>query len=242
MVDRPARPGGRAAPVAPSTVIGSAPPPTRRGLGAVDSRADRPAHVPSSAVTISTWSSAVIFTRRRAPPGSARAAGRRPGADPAADHDAVRRDDRDHVGDPDPEVAADLGEAVERARVAGAGASDGLLGRAVPHGRGDLVGAGVRLEAAAIAAAAQRPVRLDGLVAELAGGAVVALEHTAVDRDHAADAGPERQADHRRRAAAGTEPQLRKPEGPRVVDQGGRQPDASPTGPATGWPAHDRGG
>ena len=121
-------------------------------------------------------------------------AGRR---DPAADDDPVGRDDRDHVGDADPEVAADLGQPGQRPRVAGPGRCDRLLGRRRPAGRGDPVGPRERLETAAVAAAARRPVRVDRLVADLAGRAVVAEMDPAVDGDDAADAGAERQPDHR---------------------------------------------
>ena len=96
---------------------------------------------------------------------------------------------------------------------------DRLLGRGGPAGQRDLVGPRERLEAATVAAAAPRPVGVDRLVAELAGRPVVALVDPAVDRDHAAHAGPEREPDHRRRPAAGAQPQLRQPERPRVVDQ-----------------------
>ena len=121
---------------------------------------------------------------------------------------------------PMPEVAADLapGPSIARASPARA-ALDRLLGRRGAAGRGDPVGPGERLEAAAVAAAAPRPVGVDRLVADLAGRPVVALVDAAVDRDHAADAGPERQPDHRRGAASGAEPELGEPERPRVVDQ-----------------------
>ncbi len=84
---------------------------------------------------------------------------------------------------------------------------------------------------------APRPVGLDGLVPELAGGAVMTLEHGAADRDDAADARPEGEADHRRGAPAGTETELREPERPGIVDEMGRDLSAAPTGPATGLPA-----
>ena len=157
-------------------------------------------------------------------------------------HDPVRRDDDDHVGDADPEVAADLGEAVGARASPARARRDRLLGRGGPAGGGDLVGPGERLEAAAVAAAAPRSVGIDRLVADLAGRAVVALVHAAVDREHAADAGAERQPDHRPRAAAGAQSELGEAEGPGVVDQeGGQRRAASATGPATGWPAHGPG-
>ena len=152
-------------------------------------------------------------------------AGRR---DPAADDDPVRRDDGDHVADPDAEIAADLGQPGECPGVAGPGRFDRLLGGRGPARRGDPVGTGERLETAVVAAAARRPVRIDRLVADLAGRAVVPEQDPAVDRDHAADARPEGQPDHRRRAAPRPEPQLGQPERAGVVDQRGRA--------CRGWP------
>ena len=155
----------------------------RGGLGAVDRRADRAGPRPELGdddldLGRATSSGRGARSSARIGPSSRSRRGR----DPAADHDPVRGDDRDHVGDPDPEIAADLGEPVERAPIAGAGARDRLLGRGRPARGGDLVGAGERLEAAAVAAAAPRPVRLDRLVAELAGGPVVPLDDVPVDR------------------------------------------------------------
>ena len=181
-------------------------------------RSPRPT-CPSSAVTISISSSDVVWTRRRS---SSRigleqqVAGR---GDPAADDDPVRRDDGDHVGDADPEIAPDLGEAVDRPDVAGAGPLDRLLGGGGAAGRGDLVGPREGLEAAAVPAAAPRAVRVDRLVAELAGRPVVPEQDPAVDGDHPADAGPERQPDQRGRAAAGAQAQLGEAERAGVVDE-----------------------
>ena len=117
-------------------------------------------------------------------------------------------------------------------------ALDGLLGGRRPAGRRDLVGAGERLEAAAVAAAARRPVGIDRLVAELAGRAVVALVDAAVDGDHAADARPEREPDHRRRAACRAQAELGEAERPGVVDQARRQPERRrrPARPRAGRP------
>ena len=120
----------------------------------------------------------------------------------AADHDAVGRDHGDHVRDPDAQVAADPGQPLERPRVAGPRAGHGLLGGRRPARRRDPVGARERLDAPVVAAAARRPVRVDRLVPELAGRPVVALDDPAVDRDDAADARAQREADHVPRAAA----------------------------------------
>ena len=181
-----------------------------------------PAQVPSSAGTTSTSSSDVVWTRRRSSSrigSSSRSNGDR---DPAADDDPVGREDHDHVGDPDAEVAADLREPGERLGVAGPRSLDGRLDRLGAARRGDPVGPGERLEAAVVAAAARRAVRVDRLVADLAGRPVMPEMDAAVDRDDATDPGPERQPDHRLGATAGTEPELGQAEGPRVVDQGDR--------------------
>jgi hypothetical protein len=56
-------------------------------------------------------------------------------------------------------------------------------------------------------------------VAQLAGRAVAALVDAAIDGDDAPDPRPQRQADHRRGAATGSQAQLGQPEGAGVVDQ-----------------------
>ena len=142
--------------------------------------------------------------------------------DPATDDDPIRRDHDDHVGDPDPEIAGDPPEPLERGRFTGPCPVDGLLGGPRPARFGDPVGPGERLEAAVVAAVAGRTVGVDRLVADLAGRSVMTLVHLAVDRDHAADPGSERQPDHRRRAPAGAQPELREAERPGIVDQGHR--------------------
>ncbi len=107
-------------------------------------------------------------------------------------------------------------------------ASDGRFGRLRPARRGDAVRPGERLETAAVPAAAQRPVRVDRLVADLAGRPVVAEMDRAVDGDDPADARAERQSDHRRRTAARPEPQLGEAERSGVVDQCDRQARVPP--------------
>ena len=143
-------------------------------------------------------------------------AGRR---DAAADDDPVGRQDGDHVADPDAEIAADLGQPGQCPGVAGPGRFDRRLGRRGPARRGDPVGTRERLETAVVAAAARRPIRIDRLVPDLAGRAVVPEHDPAVDRDHPTDARPEGEADHRRRPAARPEAELRQPERAGVVDQ-----------------------
>jgi hypothetical protein len=126
-----------------------------------------PAHVPSSAVTTVTGSSDVVCTLLQllVDRGEHQVGGRR---HPATEHDTVRGDHHDHAGDADPEVPADLGEPVDRLRIARPGPFDRLLGRRRAADRRDLVGPGERLETAAVAAVAPRTVRIDGLVAHLA--------------------------------------------------------------------------
>ncbi len=126
---------------------------------------------------------------------------------------------------PMPEVAADDDQPGDRRRVPGTCRHHGRLGGGGPTGRGDAVGPGEGLQAAPVAAAAGRPVGLERLMTELAARAVVPLVDAAVDRDDAADPGPERQPDHRRGTTGRAQAQFGEPEGPRVVDQGGRQPE-----------------
>ena len=63
-------------------------------------------------------------------------------------------------------------------------------------------------------------------MADLAGGALVALDHVPIDRDDPADTGTQGEADDRPDAATRTEPQLGQPEGAGVVDERGRQPES----------------
>ena len=162
-----------------------------------------PAQVPSSAVTtVDRVERGRVDAPAQLVVDRDPAAGRPRGRDPAADDDPVRRDDDDHVGDADAEVAPDSAMPASARASPARAALDGLLGRGGPAGRRDLVGPGERLEAAAVAAAAPRPVGVDRLVAELAARAVVALVDAAVDGDDAADPGAERQTDHRGRAPA----------------------------------------
>ena len=139
--------------------------------------------------------------------------------DPAADDDPVRGDDRDHVADPDPEVAPDAREPVERPLIAGPGCRDGGFDGLGPAGLGDAVGPGEGLEAAVVAAVARRTVGVDDLVPDLTGRPVVTEMDVAVDGDDPADAGAKGQPDHRVRAAGGAQPQLGQAERPGVVDE-----------------------
>ena len=132
------------------------------------------------------------------------------------------------------------GEPGDGRRVPGAGRLHGLLGGRGPAGRGDAVGAGERLQAAAVAAAAWRPVGLDRLVAELAAGPVVARWTRPSMAMTPPTPVPSVSPIIDEAPASGTQPQLGEPERPRVVDEGGRAGRArAPTGPATG-PARPR--
>ncbi len=121
------------------------------------------------------------------------------GRDAAADDDHVGRDDRDHVGDADAQVAPDEGEADDGPRIGRTGRLEGRLGGLRAAGGGDAIGPGEGLQAAAVAAAAQRAVGVERLMAELAARPVVALVDVAIDGDDAPDAGAQRQPDHRGR-------------------------------------------
>src|SRR5689334_22794126 len=137
----------------------------------------------------------------------------------AADHDAVDSEENDHVADPDAEKATGFVDAALSARVAGPRGDHRLLdGRCAASGR-DRLGFGDRFEAAAVAAAAEGTVRDDGLVAELAGGALVAEKEPSVEHETAADPRAERDAEHRRHAASGAQAMLRERERARVVDE-----------------------
>src|SRR5206468_2918705 len=125
---------------------------------------------------------------------------------------------------PDPEVAANQREALARADVTRACPCDPFLGRRGPARGGDAVGSSERLQAAAVPTAARGPVGLERLVPDLTGGAVVRLDHAAVNGDDSPHTRPERESDHRGGAPAGAQAKLRETERTRVVDQERRQP------------------
>ena len=122
-------------------------------------------------------------------------AGRR---DPAADHDPVGRDDRDHVGDPDAEVATDLGQALERPRVAGPGRArpPPRPSRSRRRRRSGRPGRRPRGSRGCRSRTTARPGRSSGGRSRRPSrrGPGGPGRRSAM---HAADAGPERQADHR---------------------------------------------
>ena len=185
-----------------------------------------PAHVPSSAGTSSTRRARSSSPAAGARPGSARTAGRRRRADPAAEDDPVGRDDGDHVGDADPEVAPD-----RRAARRSPARRRRVRARRLPR-----------------PSRSRRP-RRSGRPGRTPRGSRGSRSRTTARRGRWSGGrsrrpcpswpwwtrpsiaitpptpGPERQPDHRRRAAAGTEPQLGEPERPRVVDEDRRQAD-----------------
>ena len=183
-----------------------------------------PAVVPSSAMTTSMVCHAVTWTRRaissRMGPRSSSPAAATP---PPSTH-PVGCHQHDRVGDADAQVSTGLGQPGDGARVASTGRRDRLLDRVRAADLRDLLRPAERLDAAAIAAVAEWTIRVDDLVADLAGRALVALEHLTVDRDDTPDAGAQCQADHRADTPARTKSQLREPEGPGVVDERRRQP------------------
>ena len=147
----------------------------------------------------------------------------RGGRDTAADHDPVRGDYRNHVGDPDPEIASNVGQPFNRTDVAGARPCHRLLGGGGARCDGDLIGASECLQAAAVPTVAPRPVGLDRLVPDLPGRPVMPLEHLAIHGDDSADARPEGQPDHRGGASSRAQAKLSETERARIVDQECRQ-------------------
>src|SRR6185437_5141200 len=147
---------------------------------------------------------------------------------PAADHDHVRVEDVDDVGDAGAQEFGGVVHDVERVLVAvvrrlvyglrrqpGQIAVHVLAERRVDAGFDPFGGPGgdrgarrVGLEAAVVPALAATAVRVDGRVADLTrhiGHAVIDL---AVEHDPAADAGPDRESHHRLRAPRGSPPPL----------------------------------
>ena len=231
--DGPGRGAGVAADlpaIAPST-------PARSRFGPVDGRPDRP----GPGAQLGRDDRHVAEGRRQDPAlhlGPDRIQQQRPGRrDPAADDDPIGRDDRDHVADADARGTARRWPALDRLRIAGPGGRHGGLDRLGAARLGDPVGAGERLEAAVVPAVARRAVRVDDLVADLAGRAVMPEVDVAVDGDDPADPGAEGQPDHRVGAARRAQPQLGQAERPGVVDEGAPAGRAPPTtGAATARP------
>ena len=123
-----------------------------------------PAWTPNSALTRWTASSEVIQTRRRI---SSRIGANRSSpaaATPPPMTTTSGETTVDHVGDPDPQIPADLGQSRLAPSRRPLRRGDCRLDGLGPARLGDPVGAGERLDAAVIAAAAQRPVGIDRLV------------------------------------------------------------------------------
>ena len=205
-----------------------------------------PAHVPSSASTTSTR----VDRGRDDPPPQLRHDRLDDRAPPALDQPPPRmmrsrRQQRHGVGEADAEVAPDLGEAratpAHRRPPVPARWPPRAVGRAADDG--DLVGPCVGFHAAAVAAAAPRPVGVDRLVAQLAGLATEALHDLAAEAMTPPTPVP-RVRPMNGRAPPCPEAQLRQPEGARVVDDGRGQPrgrrrparpPASPTSRRARW-------
>ena len=142
--------------------------------------------------------------------------------DAAADDDALGPQQDDRVRQRAADELARARECGDRGLVAGAGGVGGRLHGRLPGGRGDRLGARHPVEAAAVAAAAQRAVGIDRRVPDLARVAEPEVQ-AAADHHAAADAGAERDADEIRRSAPGAEAQLGERERAHVVDQRDRR-------------------
>ena len=131
------------------------------------------------------------------------------------DHHDVRVEDVEEVGDANAKIPSRVVGHLPGHRIAGIGRLvDQLRGHPVeiaagevphraravrcqqfPRAAGDVLSGSERLEAAVIAAAAERSVGVDHHVAEFAGHVGRAMVEPAVDHDAAADTGAEREAD-----------------------------------------------
>ena len=147
------------------------------------------------------------------------------GGDSATEHDPVHADKHHHVAHADPQVAARVAQPLLGAQVTRPRGRDRLFDAGLSARTGNGVGPSQSLEAAAVAAAASRPVGKDGLMAELARGALVAEVKTPVEDQPSSDPGAERDPEHRRRAAPCAQAVFGQREGARVVDQAAPRPD-----------------
>ena len=168
-----------------------------------------PADVPSSACTMRT-ESRIGFSASRAITSRAGAkqqlAGR---SEPAADHDQLGVERVDQAADRRAQLASDLGEELDRRRIALAREPNELMrvrvgperlaGDRVRRGPGD-----VRLEVSAASAAAREAVVDEDDVTELDAGTDRSAVGATAEDQTAADAGAEREHHHVARAATGT--------------------------------------
>ena len=132
----------------------------------------------------------------------------------AADEDALGGEQVARAGDGAAEGAAGVGDDAPAADVARLRLSDDLAqGQAVAVAAAqrleDGLGAGEGLQAAAVAAAADRAAVVDRHVADLAGGAARAVVEAAVEDEAGADAGGDLDVDEVRAVAAGAPHDLR---------------------------------
>src|SRR2546430_10318252 len=139
--------------------------------------------------------------------------------DSPAENDAVDPDQHHHVAHADPQVPARVAQPFLRAQVAAPRRRNRLLDTRLPTCAGDGAGLSERLEAATVAAAALRSVGKDGLMAELARGALVAEMKTPVEDQPSSHTGAERDAQHRRCTASRAQAVFGQRERAGVVDQ-----------------------
>src|SRR3989442_5016996 len=147
------------------------------------------------------------------------------GGDTPAEHNPVDADQHHHVAHANPQVPPGVAERLRAPLIPRARGGHSPLRVRLPRRGGDRTGSGERLEAAAIAAAAWRTIGNDRLMAELAGGPLVAEVEAPIEDQPSADPGAERDPQHRGRAAARAQAVLGEREGARVIDQVARRLD-----------------
>src|SRR3989475_7318497 len=147
------------------------------------------------------------------------------GGDTPAEHDPVDADQHHHVAHANPQVSPGVAERLLCPRIPRARGGHSSLRVRLARRGGDGTRSGERLEAAAIAAAAWRTIGHDRLMAELAGGPLVAEAEAPIENQPSADPGAERDPQHRGRAAARAQAVLGEREGARVIDQVARRLD-----------------
>src|SRR2546426_3160748 len=147
------------------------------------------------------------------------------GGDTPAEHDPVDADQHHHVAHANPQVPPGVAERLLCPRIPRARGGHSSLRVRLARRGGDRTCSGERLEAAAIASAAWRPIGNDRLMAELAGGPLVAEVEAPIEDQPSTDPGAERDPQHRRCAAARAQAVLGEREGARVIDQVARRID-----------------
>src|SRR3989454_8492093 len=124
------------------------------------------------------------------------------GGNPPAEHDPVDADQHHLVAHANPQVSPGVAERLLCPRIPRARGGHSSLHVWLPRRGGDGTRSGERLEAAAIAAAAWRPVGNDRLMSELAGSALAAEVEAPIENQPSTPPGAERDAQHRGHAAA----------------------------------------